>query len=86
MAQNYQEHILKALEQLGEKGLKKFKWFLQQEILDGFDPILKNNLEKADEADTVDQMVETYTLEGAVKITGEILTKMKRNDLAKRLG
>ncbi|XP_062318256.1 caspase b-like [Osmerus eperlanus] len=85
MATSGEEYILESLDQLGEKGLKRFKWFLQKELLDGFYPIPKNNLENADEEDTVDKMVETYTVDGAVEITVEILRRMKRNDLAQTL-
>ena len=85
MATSNEEHLLGTLEKLGKDGLKKFQWFLQKKVLDGFDPIPKSRLEGADRTDTVDRMVETYTREGALKITVEILRKMDQNDLAERL-
>ncbi|XP_062313815.1 NACHT, LRR and PYD domains-containing protein 12-like [Osmerus eperlanus] len=85
MATSNKTHLLKTLEQLGEKELKTFKWYLQDKVLDGFDPIPKSRLEGPARTDTVDRMVETYTLEGALKITVEILRKMDQNNLAERL-
>ncbi|XP_046881701.1 NACHT, LRR and PYD domains-containing protein 3-like isoform X3 [Hypomesus transpacificus] len=85
MATSNKNQLLETLQQLEGKERKKFKWFLQDNVLDGFNPIPKNKLENADELDTVDRMVETYTLEGALKITVEILRKMDQNNLAKWL-
>ncbi|XP_067084619.1 protein NLRC3-like isoform X2 [Osmerus mordax] len=85
MATSNKTHLLETLEQLGEKELKKFKWFLQNEVPSGFNPIPKNKLENADELDTVEKMVETYALKGALMITVEILRKMDQNNLAERL-
>ncbi|XP_062313813.1 caspase b-like [Osmerus eperlanus] len=85
MATSNTTHLLKTLEQLGEKELKKFKWFLQNEVPSGFNPIPKNKLENADELDTMEKMVETYALKGALKITVEILRKMDQNNLAEQL-
>ncbi|XP_062340829.1 NACHT, LRR and PYD domains-containing protein 3-like [Osmerus eperlanus] len=85
MATSNKKQLLKTLEQLGEKELKKFKWFLQNEVPDGFDPIPKNKLENVDELDTVDKMVETYGLKGALKIIVEILGKMDQNNLSELL-
>ncbi|XP_062313800.1 NACHT, LRR and PYD domains-containing protein 12-like isoform X2 [Osmerus eperlanus] len=85
MATSNKTHLLKTLEQLGEKELKTFKCYLQDKVLDGFDPIPKSRLEGPARTDTVDRMEETYTLEGALKITVEILRKMDQNDLAERL-
>ncbi|XP_046881713.1 NACHT, LRR and PYD domains-containing protein 12-like isoform X2 [Hypomesus transpacificus] len=85
MATSNKKQLLKTLEQLGEKELKKFKWFLQNEVPDGFDPIPKNKLENADELDTVDKMVETYGLKGALKITVETLSEMNQHDLSELL-
>ncbi|XP_062312268.1 NACHT, LRR and PYD domains-containing protein 3-like [Osmerus eperlanus] len=85
MATSNKTHLLKTLEQLGEKELKTFKWYLQDKVLDGFDPIPKSRLEGPARTDTVDRMEETYTLEGALKITVKILRKMDQNNLAERL-
>ncbi|XP_067091632.1 NACHT, LRR and PYD domains-containing protein 3-like isoform X7 [Osmerus mordax] len=85
MATSNEEHLLGTLEKLGEDDMKTFQWFLQKKVLDGFDPIPKSRLEGAARTDTVDRMVETYTLEGALKISVEILGKMDQNNLAKWL-
>ena len=85
MATSNKKQLLETLQQLEGKERKKFKWFLKDNILDGFNPIPTIKLENADEMDTVDKMVETYTLEGALKITVEILRKMDQNNLAERL-
>ncbi|XP_046902068.1 protein NLRC3-like isoform X6 [Hypomesus transpacificus] len=83
MATSNEEHLLGTLEKIGEDDLKTFQCFLQKKVLDGFDPIPKSRLEGADRPDTVDRMVERYRLEGALKITVEILGKMDQNNLAK---
>ncbi|XP_062307503.1 NACHT, LRR and PYD domains-containing protein 12-like [Osmerus eperlanus] len=85
MATSKTNQLLQTLEQLEEKELKKFKWFLKNDVPDGFDPIPKNKLENADEMDTVETMVETYTFKRALKITVEILGNMNQNNLAERL-
>ncbi|XP_046881734.1 NLR family CARD domain-containing protein 3-like [Hypomesus transpacificus] len=85
MATSNEEQLLGTLEKLGEDDLKTFQWYLQKKGLDGFDPIPKSRLEGAARTDTVDRMVDTYTLEGALKVTVEILRKMDQNNLAKWL-
>ena len=85
MATSNKDQLLETLQQLEGKELKRFKWLLKDKVLDGFNPIPTTKLENADEMDTVDRMVETYTPEGALMITVEILRKMNRNDLAERL-
>lgn len=76
------ELLLGTLEDLGYEELKKFQWFLQQDgTVDGFPTIKKSRLENTDRQDTVDLMVQTYGLDGALKITVEILKKVNRNDL-----
>ncbi|XP_062342627.1 NACHT, LRR and PYD domains-containing protein 3-like isoform X2 [Osmerus eperlanus] len=84
MATSNAEHLLRTLDQLGENNLKRFQWYLQNEV-DGFNPIPKSKLEKADRPDTVDKMVESYGLERALKITVKILGKIPQNDLAESL-
>ncbi|XP_048051521.1 NACHT, LRR and PYD domains-containing protein 1 homolog [Megalobrama amblycephala] len=75
------ELLLKALEDLDSKKLKKFKWFLKKN-----GSISPSVLEKADTATvTVDVMVEQFEPDGAVKITLDIQRKMNENPLAKLL-
>ena len=84
MATSTADHLLKTLDQLGEKHLKRFQWYLQTGV-DEFNRIPKSELENADIPDTVDKMVETYRLNGALKITVKILKNIPRYDLAESL-
>ncbi|KAM4619120.1 protein NLRC3-like [Polymixia lowei] len=80
------EHLFRTLQDLGGEELKEFQWFLcQGDILDGFPAIPKSLLEKVHRQDTVDQMVQTYGHQGALKITLEVLGKINRNDLVQSL-
>ncbi|XP_027875497.1 E3 ubiquitin-protein ligase TRIM21-like [Xiphophorus couchianus] len=80
------EDVLKALEELSEEELKKFKWFLQQpETLPGLPTIKRAYLEKTQSIDIVDLMVHTFTLQKCLEVTSTILEKMSRNDLRQRL-
>uniref|UniRef100_A0A4W6E4Z1 Pyrin domain-containing protein n=1 Tax=Lates calcarifer TaxID=8187 RepID=A0A4W6E4Z1_LATCA len=64
------EDLLNTLEDLGDEEFSKFKWFLQQpDSLQGFLSIRKRDLETADRLKTVDLMVQTYRLPGAVETT-----------------
>jgi len=72
------EQLLETLEDLLDKELKLFHWYLQDtELLGGFTAIKKSHLEKADRPDTVDLLVRTYTT-NAMAVTSLILKKMKR--------
>lgn len=78
------ESLLKTLEDLGAEDFKKFKWYLQQsEVLDGFPAIPKCRLESADRLDTVDQMVQTYSID-SIKVTNIVLGKINKNDPAEK--
>ncbi|CAL8312997.1 unnamed protein product [Arctogadus glacialis] len=80
------ELLLRTLEDLEEKELRKFHWYLHQEDpFHGFLAVPKSCLERADRESTVDVMVHTYGHQTAVLITGNVLEKMKRNDLAQCL-
>ncbi|XP_056108561.1 NACHT, LRR and PYD domains-containing protein 3-like isoform X2 [Rhinichthys klamathensis goyatoka] len=72
--------VLHTLEDLEERDLKRFKWFLKQ---DG--PVRAGKLEKADVTDIVDIMMEFFGPEEAVKKTLNILRKMNQNRLAEEL-
>uniref|UniRef100_A0A8C2PZC4 Pyrin domain-containing protein n=1 Tax=Cyprinus carpio TaxID=7962 RepID=A0A8C2PZC4_CYPCA len=63
-----------------EEHFKKFKSFLRE---DG--PIPASVLEKANTSDTVDQMLDRFGPERAVKITLDILKKINQNNLAEQL-
>uniref|UniRef100_A0A4W5QVD7 NACHT domain-containing protein n=1 Tax=Hucho hucho TaxID=62062 RepID=A0A4W5QVD7_9TELE len=86
MAPSVKERLLAILNDLVSEELKTFKWHLTIENqLDGFLHIPKGQLEKSDTQDIVDQMVQKYRENVAVKITLDILKKMSRNDLAEKL-
>uniref|UniRef100_A0A3B4ET47 Pyrin domain-containing protein n=1 Tax=Pundamilia nyererei TaxID=303518 RepID=A0A3B4ET47_9CICH len=76
------EDLLNTLEDLGDEEFNKFKWFLQQEeILEEFPTIKKSRLQATSTWDTVDLMVQTYRLPGAVEVTRKVLERIHRNDL-----
>ncbi|XP_067441879.1 NLR family CARD domain-containing protein 3-like isoform X2 [Thunnus thynnus] len=79
------EDLLKTLEDLIEKDFEDFKWFLKDESLEGHQAIKASQLEKAERRDTVDLMVQTYQLPGAVEVTKKLLKKINRNDLLQSL-
>ncbi|KAK6300939.1 hypothetical protein J4Q44_G00290370 [Coregonus suidteri] len=81
-----QDRILETLEELDKKELNKFQWHLSHlKSVNGFTPIPKSQLKKAERHDTVDKMVQRYGPEETLKISVNILTKMHRNDLSDRL-
>ncbi|XP_059212365.1 NACHT, LRR and PYD domains-containing protein 12-like [Centropristis striata] len=55
------EEILSILEDLGDEDFEKFKWFLQGK-LGGIEAIPKSRLENANRIKTVDQMIQTYSI------------------------
>ncbi|XP_038570733.1 uncharacterized protein LOC119899974 [Micropterus salmoides] len=78
--------LLNTLKDLESEEFKDFKWYLQKDdSLEGRTAISKGKLEKAEQRDTVDLMVQTYTLTEAVEVTKILLMKIKRNDLVQRL-
>ncbi|KAM9492122.1 uncharacterized protein ACWYII_004093 isoform 3-T4 [Salvelinus alpinus] len=77
--------LLTTLEELTEEQLKTFQSCLTSGWMLGFPPIPESQLENSDRQDTVDQMVERYGPERAVKITWRILMCMDLDDLAEQL-
>ncbi|XP_055731244.1 caspase b-like [Salvelinus fontinalis] len=77
--------LFNIMEDLDSDGLKRFQWFLTQGVLNDYPPIPKSWLENGDRMDTVDKMVQSYRLDGAVTITLKILEKMNQNSLAEKL-
>ncbi|XP_007544626.1 NACHT, LRR and PYD domains-containing protein 3-like [Poecilia formosa] len=76
------EDLLNTLDDLGNEDFTRFKWFLQQpECLEGLPVIRKGRLQAANREDTVDLLVQTYTLPGALGVIREVLEKIHRNDL-----
>ncbi|XP_061579380.1 NACHT, LRR and PYD domains-containing protein 12-like [Cololabis saira] len=78
--------LLNILEDLDNEEFDKFKWFLQQaDSLQGLAAIKKSHLQTANRTDTVDLMVQTYRLPGAVGATRKLLERIGRNDLLQSL-
>ncbi|XP_032364377.1 E3 ubiquitin-protein ligase TRIM39 [Etheostoma spectabile] len=77
--------LFNALEDLGGVDFMKLKWYLQQEVLEGFQPIKVSKLENAERQDIVDVMVNTYRLDGALKVAKKVLEEINRNDLVQSL-
>ncbi|XP_041753327.1 uncharacterized protein LOC121581957 isoform X4 [Coregonus clupeaformis] len=80
------ELLLATLEELTEGGgkLERFQWFLTS-LLPIFPPIPESQLDDPDRQDTVDEMVQSFGPEVAVKITLRILKNLKQFHLAEKL-
>ncbi|XP_068558869.1 tripartite motif-containing protein 16-like [Cebidichthys violaceus] len=78
--------LLNTLEHLKEDEFKKFTWCLQQHgFMEPYQDIKKSKLEKANRQDTVDLMVQTFELHGALAVTRKVLQEIPRNDLLQSL-
>ncbi|XP_078100946.1 LOW QUALITY PROTEIN: NACHT, LRR and PYD domains-containing protein 3-like [Sander vitreus] len=77
--------VLTILEDVREEEFKKFKWFLTNSEHVKNTPIPVSKLENADRMKTVDLMIQTFTLPGAVDVTKRILKDIPRIDLVQRL-
>uniref|UniRef100_A0A4W5NDA0 Pyrin domain-containing protein n=1 Tax=Hucho hucho TaxID=62062 RepID=A0A4W5NDA0_9TELE len=82
---NVPELLLGSFQDLDSDELKTFQWYLKRHELDKFHSIPKSQLENANRQVTVDKMVESYSDEGAVRITLEILRKMGLNNLSENV-
>ncbi|XP_068424425.1 NACHT, LRR and PYD domains-containing protein 3-like [Clinocottus analis] len=78
------EVFLRTLDDLGAEDFERFKWFLQQEVLEGFPAIPKSRLEGVNRMETVDQMVKNYSI-STIKVIRIILKKINQNDLEDKL-
>uniref|UniRef100_A0A669DDU3 Pyrin domain-containing protein n=1 Tax=Oreochromis niloticus TaxID=8128 RepID=A0A669DDU3_ORENI len=73
------EDLLSTLEDLGDEEFNKFKWLLHQaDVLQGFPTIKKSRLETTNRFVTVDLMVQTYRLPGAVEVAKKILERLRQ--------
>ncbi|XP_026215071.1 NLR family CARD domain-containing protein 3-like [Anabas testudineus] len=80
------EDLLHMLRDLRKDDFEDFKWYLQQDnILEGYTVIPKEKLDDTKRRETVDLLVQTYTLPDAVELTKKILKTINRNDLVQRL-
>ncbi|XP_027130115.1 LOW QUALITY PROTEIN: NACHT, LRR and PYD domains-containing protein 3-like [Larimichthys crocea] len=76
--------LLETLEDLGADDFNKFKWFLQEPVLEGFPAIKKCQLENANRTDTVDQMVTNYGI-NTMTVTRMVLVNMNLHGLVEKL-
>lgn len=79
------ELLLATLEELLEKEIRTFQWFLYSDVLEEFEHIPKARAHGLNREDTVDVVVQTYGYEDAVTVTVDILMKMKHKLLADKL-
>ncbi|XP_030264919.1 protein unc-80 homolog [Sparus aurata] len=71
--------LLKILKKLKTEEFKEFKFYLEDR------GIATADLENAERVETVNLMVKTFTLHGAVKVTKEVLKEIPRMDLLQNL-
>ncbi|XP_068443136.1 NACHT, LRR and PYD domains-containing protein 12-like [Clinocottus analis] len=71
------ELLLATLDELVDKDLRTFQWFLYSNVLEGIPHIPKSRAEGADRPGTVDILVQTNGYDGAVSVTVDILMRMK---------
>lgn len=80
------ETLLEILEDLTEKEFIKFKFFLKEdEIMEGYNPIKRYQLETNERMVIVELMVKANKVQGAMEITQKILKKIPRNDILQNL-
>ncbi|XP_076735449.1 protein NLRC3-like [Maylandia zebra] len=80
MEKSVDEQLLDILEELGEEKLKAFHRCLQDpQVLGGFPAIKQSQLETADELETVDLIMETYT-DDVMKVTNLIIKKIRETE------
>ncbi|XP_042367008.1 NACHT, LRR and PYD domains-containing protein 12-like [Plectropomus leopardus] len=79
------ELLLATLEELIDKELRTFQWFLYSKVLEGFPHIPKSRVDGVDRPGTVDLLVQTYGYNAAVTVTVDILMRMQLNLCAETL-
>lgn len=80
-----EELLLTVLEDLLKEEFHMFKWFLTLDMLEKCNPIPRANLQDASRIETVDKLLRSYGEETAVKLTDEVLKRMKMNKAAMEL-
>lgn len=83
-------HILLTdlLDHLEQDELKRFRFYLIDQTLEGFKPISRGHLPKCEHYDVtyiVEKMMAAYGDERALKMTMHILGKIPRNDLVQMM-
>ncbi|XP_005475667.3 NACHT, LRR and PYD domains-containing protein 12 [Oreochromis niloticus] len=71
------ELLLGILEEMVDKQLRTFHWYLSSNVLEGFTHIPKSRVDGMDRTGTVDLLVQTFGYDGAVAVTEDILMRMK---------
>lgn len=71
------ELLLATLEELVDKQLRTFQWYLYTNDLEGFTHIPRSRVDGVDRPGTVDLLVQTYGYDSAVAVTVDILLRMK---------
>ncbi|KAM4615564.1 uncharacterized protein ACJ7VT_010642 [Polymixia lowei] len=79
------ERLLATLEELVDKQMRTFQWFLYSDLLTGFPHIPKSRLEGVDRPGVVYLLVQTYGHNSAVTVTLDVLQRMGLNLLADTL-
>ncbi|CAJ1054129.1 NACHT%2C LRR and PYD domains-containing protein 6-like [Xyrichtys novacula] len=77
--------LLEILDEMDDKNFDRFKFYLRDDRLSDEYVIAKSKLKKASRCETVDLMVEVFTLEHVAGVASDILQMIKRNDLAMKL-
>ncbi|XP_075935518.1 stonustoxin subunit beta-like [Anarhichas minor] len=78
--------LLKTLKDLKEDEFEEFIWYLQQhDVMKPYQTIKGSKLENANRLKTVDLMVKTFELHGALEVTRKVLQEIPRNDLLQSL-
>lgn len=73
--------LFQILGKLDSVQLKRFRSYLSEYLLEGFNPISGGNLDNSDARDVVEKMKQFYTGDSSTAITLHILKKIDRNDL-----
>uniref|UniRef100_A0A672GYW1 Pyrin domain-containing protein n=1 Tax=Salarias fasciatus TaxID=181472 RepID=A0A672GYW1_SALFA len=77
MSSDPEEILLGILEDLGHEDFDNFQWYLWHDrVLEGFKSIPKSKLEGLDRKNTVDEMIQAYSIH-TLKVTKMVLEKMK---------
>lgn len=77
--------LKEVLEEMTDRRLRDFQWYLMQHRESGSQPVQRSQLEDSGRTETVDVLVQAFGAEGALITTVDILHRMKLNDLATKL-
>lgn len=77
--------LLEVLEELLMEDLRKFQFFLCNDVTEGFPTIARGRVSGLDRVDTVQLLVQTYGHDDAVTVTADKLMKMQNRQLCEQL-